>query len=369
MNYRDYADVAAYLALPRTTGLALSVDGTRLVAVRQDLDADRTKYVPSLWEIPLAGAGECMRLTHSAKGESAPAFRPDGSLLFTSARPSRRRRRGRQRALVVAAGRGRPGSSRAGRAGSAGRSSRSGPERSCSPARGSRSRPTPTTPSGGRPARTARSARSCTTRMPIRYWDHELDEESTRLLHLDRSRRRADRPAAARPCRAVDDVLLGQRGRADRRSRAWRRRGSRGRSPYSVVLVDVATARAHGARRGGRRRVPHAGDRARTGCGSRWQRESDATFAAPHRDELIVARARSAATGGRRPRRRPRRPSGPGRPTRSSLVVAGDWHGRGAVLVVDAATGEVTRRVASDAVYTSLCVARTDGTSTRCARA
>src|SRR6185369_9023146 len=70
----------------RLTGLALSQDGSRLVAAVQQPDAKGARYVSALWEVPLAG-GEPVRLTRSEKGESAPAFRPDGSLVFTSGRP------------------------------------------------------------------------------------------------------------------------------------------------------------------------------------------------------------------------------------------------------------------------------------------
>ena len=82
----DFADLAAFVAHPRITGLAMSPDGARLVATVQTPDRKGARYVSAVWEIPLAG-GEPVRLTRSAKGESAPAFRPDGSLVFTSSRP------------------------------------------------------------------------------------------------------------------------------------------------------------------------------------------------------------------------------------------------------------------------------------------
>ena len=82
----DYADLSAFVALPRITGLALSQDGSRLVATVQRPDRKGARYVSALWEVPLDG-GEPVRLSRSEKGESAPAFLPDGSLLFTSARP------------------------------------------------------------------------------------------------------------------------------------------------------------------------------------------------------------------------------------------------------------------------------------------
>jgi dipeptidyl aminopeptidase/acylaminoacyl peptidase len=81
-----FADPARFVDLPRITDLALSADGTRLVATVSAPDLKRAKYVSSLWEIPLDG-GECVRLTGSDQGESTPRFLPDGRLLFVSSRP------------------------------------------------------------------------------------------------------------------------------------------------------------------------------------------------------------------------------------------------------------------------------------------
>ena len=81
-----YADLDAYLALSRTSGLALSPDGQRLVTVVTRLDATATRYVGALWEVDPAGARPARRLTRSAKGEGSPVFTPAGDVLFTSAR-------------------------------------------------------------------------------------------------------------------------------------------------------------------------------------------------------------------------------------------------------------------------------------------
>src|SRR5690348_3115099 len=77
------ADIDAFVAQRRTTGLAVSPDGTRVVATVQE--SDDTRYVSSLWELD---GSEAVRLTRSEKGETAPAFLPDGSLLFASTRPA-----------------------------------------------------------------------------------------------------------------------------------------------------------------------------------------------------------------------------------------------------------------------------------------
>src|SRR6478609_7220858 len=81
-----FASFDDFLAVSRVDGLALSPDGSRLVAAVSELNEDGDKFVSSLWELDQAGRTSARRLTRSAKGERAPAFHPDGSLLFTSGR-------------------------------------------------------------------------------------------------------------------------------------------------------------------------------------------------------------------------------------------------------------------------------------------
>jgi len=76
-----------YNAIPRVGDMILSPDGTRLVLTVQELSADSTRFVTSLWELRTDGSAQPRRLTFSDKGESNPAFLPDGSLVFGSARP------------------------------------------------------------------------------------------------------------------------------------------------------------------------------------------------------------------------------------------------------------------------------------------
>ena len=82
-----FHDLAAYVALPRVSGLVVSPDGERLVTAVAALSPDGKKYATSLWEVDARGDRPARRLTRSAPGESQPAFLPDGSLLFTSRRP------------------------------------------------------------------------------------------------------------------------------------------------------------------------------------------------------------------------------------------------------------------------------------------
>jgi dipeptidyl aminopeptidase/acylaminoacyl peptidase len=82
-----FTDLGDYLALPRVSGLTLSPDGERLVVSMAALDEKAAGYVSSLWEVDPTGAAPAARLTWGARSESAPAFTPDGSVLFLSARP------------------------------------------------------------------------------------------------------------------------------------------------------------------------------------------------------------------------------------------------------------------------------------------
>ena len=80
-----FGDLSQFLGIPRVAGLALSPDGGTLVAGVQNLSPDGKKFVRSIWRIDLGG-GAPVRLTRAAEGESAAAFLPDGSLLFTAKR-------------------------------------------------------------------------------------------------------------------------------------------------------------------------------------------------------------------------------------------------------------------------------------------
>jgi dipeptidyl aminopeptidase/acylaminoacyl peptidase len=81
-----FASFDEYLSLSRVVDLALSTDGSRLVATVATLNEEGNKLINALWEIDPSGASDAQRLTRSDKGESSPAFHPDGSLLFVSGR-------------------------------------------------------------------------------------------------------------------------------------------------------------------------------------------------------------------------------------------------------------------------------------------
>src|SRR4051812_31020817 len=80
-------DLDHYYEIPRTSGLALSPDGTRLITSVETLSPDRKTFVTAVWEVDPAGEKPTVRLTRSAPGETKPAFLPDGTVVFVSRRP------------------------------------------------------------------------------------------------------------------------------------------------------------------------------------------------------------------------------------------------------------------------------------------
>ncbi|MDT4892243.1 MAG: hypothetical protein QOE97_1278 [Pseudonocardiales bacterium] len=346
----DYSDIAGFVTTPRVTGLALSADGSRLVASAQHVDAEASRYVSALWEIDLDG-GPPRRLTWSDKGESAPAFCPDGSLVFVSARPDRdgaqdepalwRLPTGAEPAVAVRSpgGVGAPvvaaasgvivvtGSRLVGAGDAADDAERRG-------------------------ARKQRKVSAILhTGMPIRQWDHELGDESPRLLAAgpDVSEPRDLTPDAgfalveAACSLSADGTLL---------ATTWRQRERGGRMPYSIALIDVGTgerrvlASAAGVQYEGPVISPDGSRVALTG-------DDEGDFDTPFTRTLEI------------------RPTGEGQaltvdlgdlypteyawaPDSATLYVTGDWRGRGQVVAVEAATGRVVRRLVADAAYAAL---------------
>ncbi len=88
---RSWYELPEYVRLKRVNGLRLSPDGTRLVAPVSGIAPDAKSFHSALWEIDVRpaseGGAEPRRLTRGVKGESTAGFLPDGSVLFTSARP------------------------------------------------------------------------------------------------------------------------------------------------------------------------------------------------------------------------------------------------------------------------------------------
>ena len=347
-----YADPAEYVALPRITGLAVSTDGSRLVAAVQRLDAKASRYVTCLEEIPLRG-GACIRLTRSEKGETAPAFLPDGSLLFVSERPEPDSDEDESALwMLPPVGEARLVARRPGGLGGPVVAQRSGAVVLTG------SRLAHSTDADDAERRKTRTDRKITailhTGMPIRYWDHELGDESPRLLHLARP---DAEPSDLAPDAAFELNQASYSISADGATVAttWRVRRDHGRSPSEVLVIDLASGARTPLRadEGSQHTRPKISP---DGLRIAMARERDATFGAPPLVEVIVVGRDGAA--------RVVADLGDLHPTEwawtadsQRLVVTGDWHGRGAVLLIDAATGEVGRRLACDATYESLCPA------------
>lgn len=83
-----FADLDAYLSLPRVSGLAVSPDGRRVVTMISELNNKGSEYVTAAWELDPDGRHVARRLTYGAKGESQPTFTAAGDLLFVAARPT-----------------------------------------------------------------------------------------------------------------------------------------------------------------------------------------------------------------------------------------------------------------------------------------
>jgi dipeptidyl aminopeptidase/acylaminoacyl peptidase len=81
-----FASFDDFIGIARVDSLALSTDGSRLVATVSELNDDGNALISALWELDLAGNEAARRLTRSAKGEKGAVFHPDGSLLFVSGR-------------------------------------------------------------------------------------------------------------------------------------------------------------------------------------------------------------------------------------------------------------------------------------------
>jgi dipeptidyl aminopeptidase/acylaminoacyl peptidase len=354
----EFDDLARFVAMSRTTGLALSTDGRRLVAVVQAPDKQGARYSSALWEVGLAGQ-QPIRLTHSDKGESDPAFLPDGGLLFTSARSRPDGTSDDDDAALWRL----PDSGEAGVL-----AARAGGLRGPVVATGSGSvviagsRLTGSSDADDAERRTVRKDRKITaimhSGMPIRYWDHELGDQSARLLVLAPG---DTQPQDLAPDATQELTEASYSITADGATVAttWRRPIGGGRRPSSIVLIDVAG--------GERSTLLQADDDAEYGGpvispdGARVAalRSDDARFDRPFHDALVIAgrdgSVVEADLGDLYPN------EWAWAPDSSTLYVTGDLHGRGAVLAVDPETGFVERRLATDAGYSSLCPAP-DGT-------
>jgi dipeptidyl aminopeptidase/acylaminoacyl peptidase len=351
-----FADPSTFVTLGRLTALALSPDGTRLVAVRQEPDAKGRRYAGALWSIDPAGTAGAARLTRSEQGENSPAFRPDNGLLFCSSRPDPdggegeaaiwelptwgeprvvARASGGLSAPLVAAGTG------------------------SLFALGSRL-------AGGhdddRAARTDRDERGLNhvlhTGFPIRYWDSELNTDAPRLFALDGAEARdllGDTGAA------LTNAGLSVDAAGTTLATTWQVPLRGGRTGYRLALVDAASGKVTP--------LPcddgYGYDAPRLSPDGRWlavTRDRLGDHHTPLRRDLLVLDVSAGPDAAAEPVRLDVGDAWVGELAwsgdSSTLVVAGDRHGRGVVLAATA--GDWNPRIlADDAAYSSLCVDHT----------
>ena len=180
----SFDDLDSYIALPRIEGLRLAPDGRRLVVGVALPDAENARYTKALWEVDPDGRRPARRLTRSEQGESAVAFGPDGDLLFVSSRPRPDSDEDAARtalwSLPVNGGEARVIASPAGGVRGVAVSE------SGTIVFGSDMMPSATDFASDKEIRTARRKAGVSVILheenPIRYWDHDLGPDRTRLL-------------------------------------------------------------------------------------------------------------------------------------------------------------------------------------------
>ena len=235
----DFDSMASYLALPRVTELALSPDGSRLVATIGALNDDGNERINALWELDPAGAGEARRLTHSKRGESSPAFSSDGSLLFVSKRgkeddapaglwrlPATGEAEqvvdrpggvaavgvAREAATVVVAGNALPGTV----------------EQADDEKR--------------RKARKdAKVSAGLHSESPVRFWDHDLGPDQLRLFALDPADGAALRDLTPTPGRALDETSFAITPDGATVVTSWNETAEPGYPRPRLIGIDAAT--------------------------------------------------------------------------------------------------------------------------------
>jgi len=261
-----FDDLDAYIAAPRITGLVASPDGTRLACSVQTLSDDRTKYLTALWSIDPNGTEPPRRLTRSVNGESAPAYLPNGDLLFVSKRsdvagskPQPREKEAENAKsddetppadevsalwlLPSAGGEAIPVVRAASSIGSVLVARDSG---AVFVTRGVLPGDARTDGARRKARREAGVSALLHEASPVRHWDHDLGPDQTRLFALDGSF--PDSAAAVQlrdltpdPGQGLEDVGTAVSADGSQVAIGWRTALGRGQEGRALTLIDVAT--------------------------------------------------------------------------------------------------------------------------------
>ncbi|GAA2170910.1 prolyl oligopeptidase family serine peptidase [Agrococcus versicolor] len=356
-SFDDFTDIEGLLRIPRLTALAAGPDG-RLVAQIQQADEHGARMRSSLWELDATGEADARRLTWSEQGETAPRFARDGSLLFASARPDPTgehdddgaaiwRLPARGEAHVVASAPGGltlvavadDGSMLATTQVLVGGSLDDDAER-----------------------RTARSEAKRTTiwhtGMPIRYWDHELGDESTRLVLVSQDGDLRELTPGADPV-ALTNASADLARDGSIVVTTWTTRAAGGETRTGIAAIDVSSGdrrmlleptAAHGW--SSPRLSPDGARVAVTRGTTSTPTDTSYDFLEIHAvagGDAVAVDVGDLTIGGY------------AWVDDARLVVSGDLHSRGAVLLVDVATGAV-RTLVDDAPHGALAPTA-DGTA------
>jgi dipeptidyl aminopeptidase/acylaminoacyl peptidase len=386
-NFRDIRD---YVATARLTALRLSPDGTWLAAAVQLLSPDGKKFVSSIWRLdPSPGGAGPARLTRSAAGESSPEFRPDGSLLFISARPDPA---GPPAPAAAAATAVPSGAIAPGPDGSDDDDEK--PALWLLPAGGGEARRLLAPPGGvdavvaaraagavavtvatlpGAPGlqqdasrRAARKDTAVTAILhdsgPVRFWDHDLGPDQLRLLAAEISAGPDDAPAVTRdltpdPGRSLDEQSFELTPDGTAAVTGWAAWDERGELTDEVDVIDLAT----GARRALLSEPGYDFSGPRVSADGRLVacfRESHDSYDKPGDVTLVIA----ALDGAIEPRdlldgfdRRPAEVAWD--PHSAAVYFTADDLGRRPVFRADLTTGQIVRLTPDDGAYECLCPA------------
>ncbi|MFP5021369.1 prolyl oligopeptidase family serine peptidase [Pseudonocardia phyllosphaerae] len=361
MSDTAFHDLSAFVALPRTAGLALSPDGSRLVTGVAALDADGTRYRTALWEVDPSGGRPARRLTRGAAGESGPEFLPSGDLLFTSARPDPDAGSEADSTppalwlLPAGGGEAAPFASRPGGISGVAVAAEAGSVVALSP-----TLPSAVTTADDEARRSARTDAKVTAILhsgyPVRHWDHDLGPAEPRLLlHTGTPDGLDDwTDLTPAPGRALDEAAFDVSPDGATVVTGWSVPLPHGREGSRVVAIDTA---------GGTRRDLLADDAHEYGAprispdGTRVVaiRERISTpEQAPRMDLVVVPLAGGDAE--------PVAPDWDRWPTAvrwtadgTALIVTADEDGRGPLFRVELATGDVTRLTGDRGAYTDPC--------------
>ena len=350
--FADFSDIDGFLRIPRLAAIAAGPEG-RVVAAIQEADENGAKLVSSLWELDPEGRSPARRLTFSEQGESAPRFAPDGSLLFSSARPDPEGEADEDQSAIwslPATGEARVLASAPGGLSVMGLAEDGSVLAATSVLAGG-------TLEDDAERRTDRKDAGRTdiwhTGMPIRLWDHEIGDQSRRLVLVSPEGELTDLAPDAGPVSlltASADVSPDGHTVAT----SWSERTRGGETRTGIVLIDTATQRrtdwlpADDTHQASAPRFSRDGARIAL-MRSTLSSPTDTTYSrleihplaggdpvVVDLGDLTVSQYEWATDG--------------------TLLVTGDLHSSGAVLAVDGASGAV-RTLAAGGVFSSLSAA------------